>query len=335
MEWSHSFQLKMANIRVLELLRRASSFHDLKVESCFKSIGSSGDHAGDMGNAQRFLAWALQQLFELRNAHDDTNEVMLLLDVQLVAAWVCSRTASMKVSATRSKKKFEEQLEDLINLGYCKEEIFGDSEIGDRMQTGRIFVDRALKLSNVWCGFQPIAQQLQAACIVLANFDRPLYEAFVDIDSLPTFGGRPYPAFVTALADELMGGLEIHCRFGEHELTLIPSGEQKQEVQGKHVILAGGVLATFTIDGFRTADTTPSVWMHCNGSIIQTTVRVERTPKATYIYVSTVDQVPVVRVVYKENTVTYGFCRPNNCREVGRWVSKDAFMALVTMAGRI
>lgn len=317
----------MATIRVLELLRQAASFYDLEVDSCFKSLGSTFDHAGDMGNALRFLAWSLQQVFTLRHA-SNPNDMMLLIfveDAQLVTAWVSQQAAKHSKAAKRRKNKYEEQLQDLIGLGYCKEEIFGDSPLGDQMQTGRAAVDRAIKLSKVWDGFKGIAQELHGACGVLANVDSPIHKAVVDVESLPTYCGRPYPAFV---ADELMGGLEMYCCFGEHELTLIPSGQQRLEVQGKNVLLTGGILETITIDGFAVTDATPMIRIACKGRVTETAVRVEKTPKATYVWGWIEAQVPAVCIVCKDNTVRYGFCKPNNCRDLGRWISKDVFMAL-------
>lgn len=317
----------MATIRALELLRTAASFHDLEVDSCFKSLGSTFDHAGDMGNALRFLAWSLQQVFTLRDASNpnDTMLLMLVDDAQLVTDWVSQQAAKHSKAAKRRKNKYEEQLQDLVGLGYCKEEIFGDSPLGDQMQTGRASVDRAIKLSKVWDGFKGIAQELYWACSTLANVDRPVHEAVVDVESLPTYCGRPYPAFV---ADELMGGLEIHCCFGEHELTLIPSGQQRLDVQGKRVLLMGGILESVTIEGFAVTDATPMMRIACKGRITEVSVRVEKTPKATYVYGTIEAQVPAVCIVCKGDSVRYGFCKPNNCRDLGRWISKDVFMAL-------
>ncbi|GAQ88702.1 hypothetical protein KFL_004530060 [Klebsormidium nitens] len=287
---------------------------------------SKGDHAGDLGNALRYFSWALRRVSKLREAHDSDEIASLMADVAQVYGWVRVLAATHTVAASETRTKFVDKVQDLYNLGYCAEEIYGDSPLGDSMHTGDNLVRRATKLAEVWRSFERIARELHTACNALADFDRPAHDAFVDIAFLPLHYGQPFPAFVTALADEAARGLEIRFCFGEASLTLLPFGKPEQASEEGHTLIKGGVLAELTAEGFPDFEGKATMAIMYKGRelfpVETTEVRIQTTPKATYVHgaIDSDIHVPVVNVVYKEGTIRYGFCSTGHCKDLSSWI---------------
>ncbi|GAQ90970.1 hypothetical protein KFL_007080080 [Klebsormidium nitens] len=244
----------MARLQALNLLRKAALI-DLQVDNCIEGLGSRGDHASDMCSALRYFAWALQEAFDLRKARDLCRLELLVGDVQTVHVWVQACSARHEEAAVKARRLFEEKVQGLFNMGYCMEEIYGDSPLGDKMHTGGRFVRLVDCLSRVWRRLGHVADEMSMACKTLADFDRPIKDAFVDIKLLPLLGGEPFPSFMTELARDAASKLEIRFSFGDKNLTIWPgSGAVCQSSGDGHLLLTGDPMSRIGVQGFPCTD---------------------------------------------------------------------------------
>lgn len=177
----HFITMAASAMHVLELLRRAEAY-PLSVKHVFEEFEGAGVHVGDLGNALRHLAWSLQRIWELRSAATDEVRQSILSDVQEVHRWIIQGVSMRRAEAAEARASFEKKVLELKNSGLCKEEIFGDSPLGDEMHVAlEVVWVRKASVEN-WTAFELIARQYCASCGALCEAPgEPSYEAFVDI----------------------------------------------------------------------------------------------------------------------------------------------------------
>src|SRR3569833_1869844 len=85
-------------------------------------------------------------------------------DVEDVYHWIQSGVKTRKAVSQQAKERYEEKEADLLSLGYCVEEIFGDSPMGDSMHTRRLLMLQQQKIFDLWVAYEPVARQYYEAC---------------------------------------------------------------------------------------------------------------------------------------------------------------------------
>jgi hypothetical protein len=101
-----------------------------------------------------------------------------------------------------AKKHFEEKEADLLNLGYCAEEILGNSPLGESMHTRKRFMYLQQKISDLWVEYETVATQYMEACNELVS-PKQWHDGFVDVQNLPLCQTEPFSYGVFRMAKDV------------------------------------------------------------------------------------------------------------------------------------
>jgi hypothetical protein len=308
-----------STFHVLELLRDAEAY-PLDVRHVFERLGAGGRQAGDLSNSLRFFATSLFCMLQAPSEQ-------VVRDVGDVYRWIQNGATTRREVSQQAKERFEEKEADLLNLGYCAEEIFGDSPLGESMHTRRRFMQQQQRISDLWVEYETVATQYREACNELVS-PTQWHDGFVDVQNLSLCQTEPFPYGVFRMAKDVAD--ELCLSFSNSDgasLTIYPqpkegavtaTGENSVQIIGGLLKSVCNVLIErLPVDSFNLFS------IRFRGEELRrTTMVVHKTPKTTSI-VGVLNNCPIVRVVRKADRIEYGFCSTGSLKDMSQWVPRS------------